>query len=119
MPVGMVILLVVAALAAGLDGAGPPTPGGFAPQPRLTLSGTQPVAVRGAGFHARERVRLVFHQPSGNARRRATAGSRGTFSATFGADVRDRCSGFWISATGSAGSRTRLIRRAQPECPPP
>jgi hypothetical protein len=119
MLVGVAILLVVTALAAGLDGAGSPTPGAFAPQPRLTLAGTTPVAVRGAGFHARERVRLVFHQPAGNARRRATAGAHGTFSATFGADVRDRCSGFWISATGSAGSRTRLIRRAQPECPSP
>jgi hypothetical protein len=118
MHVGVAILLVVTALAVGLDGAGSPTPTAFAP-PRLTLSGTKPVAVRGAGFHARERVRLLFHQPSGNARRRATAGAHGTFSATFTADVRDRCSGFWISATGSAGSRARLIRRAQPKCPPP
>jgi len=119
MLVGVAILLVVAALGAGLGGAASPTPTTVAPQPRLTLAGTQPVAVRGAGFHARERVRLVFHQPSGNARRRATAGARGTFAATFGADVRDRCSGFWISATGAAGSRARFIRRAQPECPPP
>jgi hypothetical protein len=30
----------------------------------------------------------------------------------------DRCSGFWVIATGSAGSRTRLVRRARPQCPP-
>jgi hypothetical protein len=28
----------------------------------------------------------------------------------------DRCSAFWVGATGSAGSRARLLSRAKPRC---
>ena len=51
--------------------------------PRLALDGTRPLTVRGSGFRAHERVRLVLHRPAGARHRRATAGAGGTFAAGF------------------------------------
>jgi hypothetical protein len=86
--------------------------------PRLALTQSRPPTVSGSHFRARERVSLVLHQPSGATRRRARAGRHGAFRKAFTGVTVDRCSGFWVSATGSAGSHATLVRRARPECPP-
>ena len=77
-----------------------------------------PLTVSGRQFRAHERVSLVLHQPSGTTRRRARAGKHGVFRKVFAGVAVDRCSGFWVSAKGSAGSRAMLVRRALPQCPP-
>jgi hypothetical protein len=99
-------------------GLGGEAGGTTASHPRLALDGTRPLSVRGSGFRAHERVRLVLHRPAGARHRRATAGAGGTFSAAFRGVAVDRCSGFWVSASGSEGSRAKLVRRARPQCPP-
>ena len=86
--------------------------------PQLGLKSAQPLTVSGKHFRAHERVRLVLHQPSGATRRRARAGRHGAFRKAFTGVTVERCSGFWVSAKGSAGSRAMLVRRAQLECPP-
>jgi hypothetical protein len=86
--------------------------------PRLALTQARPPAVSGRHFRAREHVSLVLHQPSGATRRRARAGRHGAFRKAFTGVTVDRCSGFWVSATGSAGSHATLVRRALPQCPP-
>jgi hypothetical protein len=100
-------------------GPGGEAGGNTASHPRLALDGMRPLTVRGSGFRAHERVRLVLHRPAGARHRRATAGAGGTFSTAFRGVTADRCSGFWVSASGSAGSRAKLVRRALPQCPPP
>jgi hypothetical protein len=112
--VSVTVLLTLAALGFGAAAAG-----SGPRQPRLALDRMQPLTVKGSGFRAHERVRLVLHQAAGPARRRATASAGGRFSSVFGGVTADRCSGFWVSASGSAGSHAKLVRRAHPECPPP
>lgn len=110
---GVPILLALAALGFARDGTG------TAPHhPRLALAQMEPLTVSGKQFRAHERVSLVLHQPSGATRRRATAGRHGAFRKQFTGVTVDRCSGFRVNAKGSAGSRTKLVRRALPECPP-
>jgi hypothetical protein len=58
---------------------------------------------------------LLALAPGGS--RRVTASSRGRFTRAFSGVRMDRCSAFWVIATGSAGSRTVLVRRAR-QCPP-
>ena len=86
--------------------------------PQLGLASARPLTVSGKHFRAHERVSLVVHQPSGVTRRRARAGRHGAFRKVFADVTIERCSGFWVSAKGSAGSRAMLVRRAQLECPP-
>jgi hypothetical protein len=86
--------------------------------PRLKLERTSPAKVTGAHFRAHERVRLVLRRPDGAVRRRTRANGSGRFSAAFADVVLDRCRGFSITATGSSGSRARIVRRALPECAP-
>jgi hypothetical protein len=105
---------VAAVLAAVAASPGTATTPGAA----LTLERLNPPTVRGTGFHARERVRLVLHEPSGTHRRRARAGTSGAFAATFRGAAIGRCESFSITATGRAGSRARVGRRAPIGCPP-
>jgi hypothetical protein len=107
------VLIALAALGLARDATGT-----AAQHPRLALTETQPLTVSGKHFRAHERVSLVLHQPSGATRRHARAGTRGAFRKVFAGATVDRCSGFWMSAKGSAGSRAMLVRRAQPQCPP-
>jgi hypothetical protein len=104
------VLLALAALVLARDAGG-------AAQPALKLDRLQPLTIAGRGFHAHERVQLVLRGGPGG-HRRVTASSRGRFTKAFSGVEMDRCSGFWVIATGSAGSRTRLVRRARPQCPP-
>jgi hypothetical protein len=92
----------------------PPAATGEPPQ---QLNRLRPLTVAGSGFRAHERVQLDLHGASGGSRR-VTASSRGAFTKAFSGVRMDRCSGFWVMATGSAGSRARLVRRARPQCPP-
>jgi hypothetical protein len=112
--VGASVLLALAALGPARDATG----SAVARHPRLALASAQPLTISGRRFRAHERVSLVLHQPSGATRRRARAGRHGAFRKVFAGVTADRCSGFWVSATGSAGSRAMLVRRALPQCPP-
>jgi hypothetical protein len=111
--VSVFALLAVAALGLARDATGT-----AAPHPRLALKRAAPLTVSGTHFRARERVTLVLHQPTGGTRRRTRAGRHGAFRKVFPGVTVDRCRGFWLSAKGSAGSRTTLVRRALPECAP-
>jgi hypothetical protein len=109
--VSVAVLLTVAAFVLSHAAGG-------ASRPALTLLRMQPLTVAGKGFEAHERVRLVL-QGAARGSHRVTASSRGTFTKAFSRVTVDRCSGFWVGATGSAGSRAKLVRRAKPECSPP
>jgi hypothetical protein len=111
--VSVTVLFAVAALGLARDATG-----ASAPRPRLALTRAEPLTVSGLHFRAHERVTLVLHRRSGATRRRARAGSHGAFSKGFTGVTIDRCSGYWVSAKGSAGSRATLVRRALPECAP-
>jgi hypothetical protein len=118
MPVRAVLVSVSVLFAAATLGLAPDATGTAAPHPRLTLERAQPLTVSGKHFRAHERVSLVLHRPSGGTRRRARAGSHGAFRKGFTGVTVDRCSGYWVSAKGSRGSRATLVRRALPECAP-
>jgi hypothetical protein len=109
------VALLLAIAAIGLDRA---AAGSAARTPALAIDHSRPLTVHGTGFRKHERVRLVLHRP-GSAVRHATAAASGAFTTAFAGVAVDRCSGVWVSATGSAGSRATLVRRAKPQCPPP
>jgi hypothetical protein len=97
------VLLVLAAGAAESD-AGHSAP-------HLKLVTTAPPVVRGSAFRAHERVRLVLRRRFGAPTiSHAGADSAGSFVATFTGVRVNRCGGFSIVATGSAGSRATLLR---------
>jgi hypothetical protein len=86
-----------------------------ATKPTLTVLSLQPVAVRGANFASRERVRVTFvGTQTATVRVRAT--TAGSFRATFSNVSEDRCTGFAVRAVGARGSRAVL--RVLPECAP-
>ena len=117
MRIALVSMSVLVALAA-LGFARNATGSAVAHHPRLALTSAEPLIVSGRHFRTHERVSLVLHQPSGTTRRRARASKHGVFRKLFAGVAVDRCSGFWVSAKGSAGSRAMLVRRALPQCPP-
>jgi hypothetical protein len=106
-------MLLAITLGAAVLGAHP-----AAPAPRLTVVDLAPVAVRGARFHARERVRVRLRAPGTHASRRVRAGRRGRFTATFPSATVDRCTRFRIRAAGARGSRAVLVHLPLPACPP-
>jgi hypothetical protein len=79
-----------------------------------------PVTVRGRGFGARERVKVVVSFGAGRTRwvGRARASRSGRFTATVPAARLSRCSGFVIRAIGDAGSRAAIRRPQRPACYP-
>jgi hypothetical protein len=92
---------------------------GAAAKPRLTLVRSQPLTVRGRGFHRHERVRVVVRQNSRvTVVHRLRAGRRGRFTTTFGGVGLDRCGSFSVTAFGRAGSRAMLKRPPLPACMP-
>jgi hypothetical protein len=88
-------------------------------QARLRIVRAQPLTLRGSGFEARERVRVVVF--AGSIRQKVLhAGPAGGFTTSFTGVVVSfgRCgTGLFVSARGSAGSFAALKRPA-PECPP-
>jgi hypothetical protein len=70
---------------------------------RLTASGNDPLKVRGAGFHAHERVRLtITPATAGRVVRHVRATTRGTFVTSFSGV--EACAGVSGVATGNRGS---------------
>ncbi len=77
----------------------------------LKLLATAPPVVRGSAFRAHERVRLALRRRVGAPTvAHARADARGSFEATFPGVRINRCGGFSIVATGSAGSRATMLR---------
>jgi hypothetical protein len=70
--------------------------------------------VRGAGFRAKERVRVVA-QVNGRHVKTVLATATGTFAARFVGVSQSSCAGYLVRATGNKGSRAYL--RHVPECP--
>ena len=114
--------ILTALVVAGLGVALLAATGAFAgatSKPRLTLARTQPLTIRGRGFHRHERVRVVLRQAARPAVvHRLRAGRRGRFTTTFGGVALDRCGGFSITAVGRAGSRATFKRPPLPACLP-
>jgi hypothetical protein len=75
---------------------------------------SSPLAVRGTGFKAHERVRVTA-TPGGV--RRVLTRADGRFTATYSTAV-DRCTGLSVVAVGVRGDRAAL-KLPQPACPPP
>jgi hypothetical protein len=79
----------------------------------------RPLVVRGTGFEANERVRLVLSSASAQVWRTAETGDGGRFTMGFGVSI-GPCGRFTVQAVGSKGSRARLLpRRAQIACVSP
>ena len=108
-------LLVLPLLAAALVAS---TPGESAvtAQPSMKLVRAKPLTLRGTGFAAGEKVRVVL-RVSVTTTKRVTATGRGAFVVAFHGAAYNRCSGLTAFAVGSRGSRARLVRPA-PVCPP-
>jgi hypothetical protein len=110
------LIVSLAVLAAALPVPG--LVGGAATiQPRLRLLDADPVAFRGTGFKAHERVRVVVYAGT-RAAKRVTAGARGRFVVRFAGVDPNACAGFGASAVGSEGSRASF-KRAPGMCPAP
>jgi hypothetical protein len=75
--------------------------------PRLTLTKTEPIVVRGNYFAPRERVRLAVRVPRRQITR-TVADRRGSFVIRLRRSFPD-CQTFSAVATGSRGSRATLV----------
>jgi hypothetical protein len=106
MRIGVVILAVLA-LALTLAFLGSAAVGGESGQKAtLKLTGSAPLALRGANFRSRERVRVTL---SGKVSRtkHVTASAGGAFVVRF-QFTHDRCSAAIVRAVGAQGSRAAL-----------
>jgi hypothetical protein len=105
------VLVAIAALAVAAPAATPRA------KPSLRVVDTSPLAVRGAAFHVRERVRVQV-SGSATALRIVRASAVGTFTATFPAVFVDRCSdSLAVVAVGTSGARAS-VKLVPIECPP-
>ena len=86
-------------------------------RPTLRLVDASPVAFRGTGFKAHERVRVSVYAGT-RATRRTTAGLRGRFTVRFAGLDPNACAGFSAVAVGNEGSRASF-KRAPGMCPAP
>jgi hypothetical protein len=66
----------------------------------LRLVQASPIQVRGTGFHARERVRVVASAAQVSVTKRARASARGSFSVGFSFSV-GHCAGLGVVAVGN------------------
>jgi hypothetical protein len=85
-------------------------------RPTLRLLSSDPLAVRGENFKPGERVVVRLIERTERSLR-VTASERGSFVADFDRIEIGRCETFWLSATGSRGSRAAL-KRIAPACLP-
>ena len=99
-------LLVVAAVAV-------PTTARGLTHAKVRVVTLSPLAVRGTGFKAHERVRVTA-SPGGT--RRVRARGDGSFRVAFSMPA-DRCAGLSVSAVGARGDRASL-KLPQMACPP-
>ena len=97
-----------------------PVPASGAATPRLRIAEPSPLAVRGSGFEALERVTVTAVGPRTRLVRRVFATRAGTFTVHFAASV-DWCRGVRaIRAVGRDGSRAAVwARPALAECAEP
>jgi hypothetical protein len=114
----MAILLTLLALVGLGPGLAPqPTHAATASRATLRVVATQPLAIRGKGFSARERIRVTA-TTGGTRTRRLRATQTGTFTATFADLSYDRCvNGLVVTARGR--TRSAMLKLPQAECPVP
>jgi hypothetical protein len=86
-------------------------------RPTLRLMDASPVAFRGSGFKAHERVRVSVYA-GGRATKRVAAGVRGGFVVRFPSLDPNACTGYSASAIGNEGSRASF-KRSPGMCPVP
>jgi hypothetical protein len=91
-------ILVPACAPAGAPCAGPPTP-------RVWLAAKDPVTIRGAGFHARERVAVTVIAPEVARQRTLRATATGAVTVRFAdASIEATCGRIVVRATGARGA---------------
>ena len=109
----MRILLLIAVCAAIL------TPAlASASAPRVSTLDRATFTVRGVGFAATERVRVVATTPGHSTTKWTRTGSAGGFTVAMPTFTFESCNGFIVRAFGATGDRATFIRRP-PECPAP
>ena len=86
-------------------------------RPTLRLVDASPIAFRGAGFEAHERVRVSVYAGA-RATKRVVAGAHGGFVVRFSSLEPDACAGLSALAIGSKGSRASF-RLSPGMCPAP
>jgi hypothetical protein len=110
--IGTVVAAALAFVVAGLAAASRPVR-----QPALSLVKPVPLQVRGTGFHARERVRVVAVVARTSVTKWVRASSHGSFAMALKLEA-GHCSGLRVIAVGNAGSRATLMRPPLPACMP-
>jgi hypothetical protein len=85
--------------------------------PRLSVADASPLTVKGAGFAARERVRVSASLPGATAHWARTSAT-GSFTVQFTAMTVDSCTAYIVRASGLRGDSATL-RVRPPECPQP
>ena len=83
----------------------------------LRLASTAPLKLRGSGFVARERIRVVVSSGGDRKTQRLRADAAGRFVVAFAEVTVGRCDGLSAEALGSRGSRA-AVRLPHPVCPP-
>jgi hypothetical protein len=113
----LVLLLAGALAAAGCanaEGGGSTT---ASRRPSIIVVAAPPMAVRGTGFKARERVTVTV-RATGSARKQVVASSGGAFTVRFQNVDPSACAGLSITAVGNRGSRADF-KRSPGLCPRP
>ena len=108
---GAVVAALAIFLAAMFTGRSSTSPG-----TALHVADVAPFSVRGSGFRAQERVRVVA-QVRGRHVKAVQATATGTFRVRFVGVAVPACTGYLVRATGNKGSRAYV--RHVPECPAP
>ena len=108
---GAVVAVLAIFLAAMFTGRSSTSPG-----TALRVADVAPFSVRGSGFLAQERVRIVA-QVKGRQVKAVLAAATGTFRVRFVGVSVPACTGYLVRATGNKGSRAYV--RHVPECPAP
>lgn len=85
--------------------------------PQLAVTDASPLTVKGVGFAARERIRVVVSLP-GSSVHWTTATATGGFTVKFSAMTVDSCTAYVVHAAGLRGD-TAILRVRPPECPQP
>jgi hypothetical protein len=87
--------------------------------PRVRLTDAAPARVEGAGFHAREAVRVTLTTATLRKTRRVVAGPGGGFASVWTGVFVDVCSAWKVVAAGSEGSTALAHSRPHACLPPP
>ena len=87
-------------------------------RPRIVVSDTAPLTVRGLDFKPRQRVTVVAETPARHVRA-VTTTVRGTFVVRFLTLKLSTCSAYFVRATAARGVTVTVVRKLVPSCPPP